>query len=167
MIIKIYFSQIAGLFSLAVFVKDKRDGSLVFHKVYPPHTVAQFSDHAIYNPDEALKDYALTISNLSHKCKNLAIKLQLSGPVTEKAPSPTCLIEFYGKVDEADEAAALANRPHDYAKGLKTSMGQSVKFYTHGSGGEVSQIPVSETSGDSRGKPADQRAEKQEASQVT
>jgi len=37
---KVYFSQAMGLFSLAVTVEDKKDGSLVYHKVYPPHTVA-------------------------------------------------------------------------------------------------------------------------------
>lgn len=109
--LKLYFSQTTGLFSLAVHVEDKRDGSLVFHKVYPPHTVAQFSDHAIYNPDDALKDYALTIGSLSHKCKDLSIKLSLSGSATEKAPAPTCLVEFYGKMDEALEESAKVNYP--------------------------------------------------------
>jgi len=106
--LKVYFSQTAGLFSLAVTIEDQSDRSLVFHKVYPPHTVAQFSDHAIYNPNGELSDYGLTISSLAHKCKNLSISLAFSGSVTEKAPAPTCYIEFYGKLEEHLEAKARA-----------------------------------------------------------
>ena len=106
--LKIYFSQTAGLYSLSVQIEDKKDQEMVFQKVYPPHTVAQFSDHAIYNPDDALKDYALTISKLSHKCKNLSITLEFSGHTTEKMPAPSCFLEFYGKMDETlEQEAAL------------------------------------------------------------
>jgi hypothetical protein len=99
--LKLYLSQTVGLFSLAVQIEDSSDLSLVYHKVYPPHTVAQFSDHAIYNKDEALKDYALTISNLDYKCKNLTVNLQFSGLLPEKTPPvPSCFIEFYGKIEE-------------------------------------------------------------------
>lgn len=38
--VKVYFSQAMGLFSLSVMIEDKKDSSLVYHKVYPPHTVA-------------------------------------------------------------------------------------------------------------------------------
>ena len=98
--LKLYLSQTVGLFSLAVQIEDKVDHSLVYHKVYPPHTVAQFSDHAIYNKDEELSDYALTISNLDHKCRSLSINLQFSGLLPEKTPPvPSCFLEFYGKVE--------------------------------------------------------------------
>ena len=99
--LKIYFSQTVGLFSLAVQIEDNENQNLVFHKVYPPHTVAQFSDHAIYNPSGMLKDYALTISNLDYKCKDLTINLQFSGQLPDKNPPVlSCFIEFYGKIEE-------------------------------------------------------------------
>ena len=44
--VKVYSMQTTGLFSLAVTIVDKKDSRLVYSKVYPPHTVAQFSDHA-------------------------------------------------------------------------------------------------------------------------
>ena len=107
--VKLYFTQSTGLFSLAVSIEDKKDSALVFHKVYPPHTVAQFSDFAIYNPTETLKDYALTVSNLAHKCKHLTITLQFSGPLIEKHEAPTCFMEFYGKMqDESLLSKAIA-----------------------------------------------------------
>ena len=79
----------------------------MYHKVYPPHTVAQFSDHAIYNPHEDLKDYGLTIANLNHSCKQLSITLNFNGPLNEKTPAPApCFIEFYGKMQEHLELTA-------------------------------------------------------------
>ena len=106
--IKLYFAQTNGLFSLAVSIEDSNDHSLVFHKVYPPHTVAQFSDHAIYNSHDDLKDYALTIGNLDNKCTNLTIKLQFSGLLPDKTPPvPSCFIEFYGKIEEQLESKAI------------------------------------------------------------
>ena len=138
--LKLYFSQTAGLFSLAVQIEDDDDHSLVFHKVYPPHTVAQFSDHAIYNPDELLKDYALTISNLNYKSKNLSINLQFSGPLTEKTPpAPSCFLEFYGKIeDQLEGQAAIAHQETISERQSKkapkmeeSTFGQSLKFYTY------------------------------------
>jgi len=77
--------------------------------VYPPHTVAQFSDHAIYNPSGDLKNYGLTIANLSHSGKNLSITLSFNGMVSDKAPAPSpCFLEFYGKTKECLEEIAAA-----------------------------------------------------------
>ena len=144
---KLYFSQCAGLFSLLLEIEDQKDGSLVFHKVYPPHTVAQFSDHAIYNPDSALNDYALTISNLSYKSKNLSIKLQFSGQSAEKATAPTCFIECYGKIDEQLEIKAAEKHQAEIAKNFSTveateKIGQSIRHYSKKINNELTLIPA-------------------------
>ena len=162
--VKIYFSQTAGLYSLSVQIEDKRDQRMVFHKVYPPHTVAQFSDHVIYNPDDALKDYALTISNLSHKCKNLSITLEFSGHTTEKTPAPSCFFEFYGKIEERlEQEAALSHQieidalpVNSKTDDVLTSIGQSIKFYTHKTQSEVCYIPINS-------KPAEAKSQTEES----
>lgn len=105
---KIYFIQTAGLYSLTVQIEDKKDQRMVYHNIFPPHTVAQFSDHAIYNPDEKIKDHGLAISQLNSKCKDLMITLAFSGPETDKTPTPDCFLEFTGKMDEALEEMAMA-----------------------------------------------------------
>lgn len=74
--------------------------------MYPPHTVAQFSDHTIYNSKKELVDHALSVGNLSHKCSDLLITFTFYGSTIDKSPTPNCYIEFYGKMDEAKEAEA-------------------------------------------------------------
>jgi hypothetical protein len=66
---KLYFAQTSAQFSLRVTMTDKKTQKVVYHKAYPPHMFVQFME----STGESVADYALTLSNLGHKCSDLAI----------------------------------------------------------------------------------------------
>ena len=97
---KLYFAQTSASFSLHVTVTDKRTHKVVYHKAYPPHMFVQFMESTV---GESVSDYALTLSNLGHKCKDLAIVIDFghaSAAPSQPQTVPEVSIEFYGKIDD-------------------------------------------------------------------